>query len=556
MAARRLNRAGTLLVGTIPLLALLIGFVPPAQPTDRANVARSDVDQPEIDTVVVDTDKGLLRGRQHTNYRTFRGVPFAAPPIGPRRWRAPDEPRPWQGVRSALESGNRCPQAESATGAPASRTEDCLYLEVTTPDTATPTHPKPVMVWLHGGGFVEGAGSEYDPRRLAIEGDVVVVTVNYRLGIFGNFGYPDLAGSGAFGIQDQQAALRWVHRNIASFGGTPDNITLFGQSAGGQSVCAQLASPTSAGLFDRAIIQSAFCTRDIPAGVLAPGLPTSSPWESAKSRAERGAAAAKDLGCADEKDTMSCLRELPVDRLMPWFGQFASPSYGNEVLPRNPYDMLRRNQLHRVPVLSGTTRDEMTYAQGLFDLAKGGPLTEREYRANLSEAFGDDAAKRIARLYPSRDYPNPSRAWAAVSTDSAMTCPSLDRGRLFARSVPTYQYEFADRSVPSPLPPVGYSYGAYHSADAYYLFDVAYSDGVRLDARQRRLADRMIRYWTAFAHHGDPNIRTGPRWPRTTPTGTSSRVLSLAPGSNGVEVTDPEVAHSCEFWDEVRPRRQ
>lgn len=500
----------------------------------------------------VPTGAGWVRGVDHVDHREFLGIPYAAAPEGDLRWQLPQPPVSWRGVRDASRPGARCAQHASVTGPPASAAEDCLYLNVTVPRSASPHSPKAVMVWLHGGGFVEGSGDEYDPRRLAVDGDVVVVTLNYRLGIFGNFGLPGLAGSGAFGLADQQAALRWVRSNVRAFGGDPGAVTVFGQSAGGQSVCAHLASPTAAQLFQRAIVQSAFCTSDIPANMLAPGLPTVSPWESPGSLAERGVRTAAELGCAEPDTAVACLRRLPPDRLMSAFGQFAGLAHGSGVLPDDPAQVLREGRAHRVPVLSGTTRDEATFLQALNDLY-GRPLTVQHYRDHVHEAFGPDA-ERVLAVYPAGQTEPPSRTWARVTTDSALACPTLERNTLLARHVPTYGYEFADRSAPPTLPPVGYPYDAYHSADALYLFDMrAGQPSPQLSPAQRQLADTMIGYWTGFARTGTPSGDARPEWRLLQSQDPVPYTLSLAPGSGGIRPVDLAQEHRCEFWSTVTP---
>lgn len=499
------------------------------------------------DHAVVATDTGRVRGAVHPDHRQFHGVPFAAPPVGKLRWQSPQPVQPWPGVRDATTPGSRCAQGPSAAGTPASQEEDCLYLTVTTPASATPEDPKPVMVWLHGGGFVEGAGSEYDPRRLATQGEVVVVTVNYRLGIFGSLGYPGLEGSGTFQLEDQQAALGWVQRNAPAFGGDPGNVTLFGESAGGQSVCAHLASPRAAGLFHRAVIQSAFCTWDIPANTLAPGLPTVSPWEPPELLAARGQQVAAELGCTDPATALNCLRRLPVADLMPVAQQFAGLSYGTPTLPEDPDQVLQEGRMHPVPVLSGTTRDEATYLQALNDLATG-PLTDQDYHDNLAAAFGGHAGQ-VAAAYPLSDYASPSHAWAAVTTDRGLACPTLERNHLLAQHTPTYGFEFADRNAPPTLPKVGYPYGAYHSAELHYLFDLDTGDQqVTLNPEQRRLAAQMVAYWTRFAHTGNPNGPDLPDWPHLAPDAAAPHVQALAPGAGGIQPAAFAADHQCDLW--------
>jgi para-nitrobenzyl esterase len=244
-----------------------------------------------------------------------------------------------------------CPQQPSAYAEVASVAEDCLCLNVTTPRAAGPQQPRPVMVWIHGDGAI-GAGSFFDARRLATVGDVVVVTINYRLGIFGAFGYPGLEGSGTFGLQDQQAALRWVARNAAAFGGDPGNVTVFGESYGGLSTSAHLVAPASEGLFQRAIIQSGFALMDMPAGSMFPGLPAV-PWYGWRASSEveaLGAAVAPQLGCADPAAALRCLRALQVQDLFAHAQPFQPYGIGNPVVPDVPAHALREGRFHRVPV--------------------------------------------------------------------------------------------------------------------------------------------------------------------------------------------------------------
>lgn len=219
---------------------------------------------------IVELHSGRVRGLTYEKYRLFQGIPYAAPPVGERRWCSPQPVDPWPQVRDATEPGSPCPQLPQDFADIASLDEDCLFLNVTAPRTGG---SKPVMVWLHGGGGANGEGAIFDAHRLAVAEDVVVVTPNSRLGIFGNFGYPSLAGGGGFGIEDQQAVLRWVQRNIDAFGGDPGNVTLFGESYGGLNVSAHLVAPGSAGLFHRAIVQSGFALLRSPAGAWAPGSP-------------------------------------------------------------------------------------------------------------------------------------------------------------------------------------------------------------------------------------------------------------------------------------------
>src|SRR5690606_10400691 len=336
--------------------------------------------------------------------------------------------------------------------------------------------PLPVMVWLHGGGYTTGSGSTYDARRLAARGDVIVVTPNYRLGVFGYLGLEGLPGSGTFGLADQIAALRWTKRNAAAFGGDPRNVTLFGESAGGMSACALLTSPAARGLFDKAIIQSGSCLLEWVSGtyVPIPGMPSFTPYTSLEANRETGEAAAASLDCP-EGEELECLRAMPVEGLMtvnktfasnlaygtpllplepagvecpgggelgcrralpveertPVSNTFASNlAYGAPLLPLEPAEALRSGEFARVPVISGGTRDE---ANGFIAGAAeaGIPVTEELYPQLVEGAFGD-AADEVLAEYPVADFASPALAWATISTDRAWACPTLEANQLMA----------------------------------------------------------------------------------------------------------------------------
>ncbi|MEU4118720.1 carboxylesterase family protein [Kitasatospora sp. NPDC028055] len=472
---------------------------------------------------VAATDAGTVLGSAHDGYRTYQGIPYAAPPVGALRWRDPQPVAPWSGIRSATAPGNRCPQGrpDQPDGS-----EDCLYLNVTVPARAD---HRPVIVWLHGGGFTSGAGSDYDPHRMAVSGDAVVVTVNYRLGVFGTFGYPGLADSGDFGLADQQAALRWVRRNIAAFGGDPRNVTLAGQSAGGMSVCSQLTSPSAAGLFDKAVIQSGSCLIDYPRNLFFPGMAAGSPWADRTSVEAAGQTLAATVGC----HTLDCLRQQPTAALYRHGTAFTRPAYGTSLLPLEPAAALREGRFQRVPVLSGGNRDEhrgWVAAQNRYVE----PITAERYDHLLADSFGDQAGQ-VADEYPADAYPSPALAWAALATDRIWSCPTLTGDRLLARHTEVYAYEFADRDAPGQpgfapgLPP-----GAYHGSELPYLFDVA-GWPARLTPAQQRLSDRMIHAWTAFATSGRP-------WARF----RGDDVMSLRP--DAVRPVDLGAEHDCGFW--------
>lgn len=516
---------------------------------------------------VVDTDRGAVRGREAAGLRTFEGIPYAAPPTGPLRWGLPEPAARWEGVRDAGAPGARCVQLPAVGPGAPSGSEDCLFLNVTVPAETSGTSrrtgtagapPRPVMVWFHGGGFMNGAGDPYRPGRLASAGGTggtggpgaVVVTVNYRLGVFGLFGHPALHGAPDFALADQQAALRWVRANAARFGGDPGNVTVFGESAGGLSVCLHLTSPASAGLFHRAIVQSGSCSLTVPAHSLLPALPAYEPFVPEPLTVARGTAAAVRLGCGRPTDgeVLECLRGLAPKALATpgLMTLFSAVSYGTPLLPAEPRRALERGKFHRVPVVQGSTRDEMRIFLGQTLTAH--PVADPQaYRSRLRAAFGARAGL-VEAAYPVTAHPTPALAFAAVLTDASFVCPQLRDSRALARHVPTYDYGFDDRRAPdfTGLPPVpGFPYGASHGSELPYLFDT----GLPMSAAQRALAERMTGYWTRFAATGDPNAPgAGPWWPR------SPAVLSLAPeDAGGIRPVDAAARHHCGLWDSLSP---
>ncbi|GIG69158.1 carboxylesterase/lipase family protein [Phytomonospora endophytica] len=504
-----------------------------------AGTAVADVTTETGRSTVVRTSAGWLRGEAGADHRWFRAIPYAAPPVGDLRWEDPRPARSWSGVRDATGETARCVQ-EPGAGGKASRTEDCLYLEVATPRSTG--RPKPVMVWFHGGGFIQESAGDYDPRRLAVGGDVVVVTVNYRLGMLGFFAHPGLPGSGSFGIADQQAALRWVQREIRAFGGDPGRVTIVGESAGGQSVCGHLASPAASGLYQGAIIQSGLCTRDLPGGALLPGLPPLPPWSPQEAVAARGAATAERL-CPGRADAVTCLRQQTPDRLVTTgeFFAYASPAYGTPALPEDPRVVFAEGGREPVPVLSGTTRDESRYVAAAFYEFAGNPITAGNYRELMTLGFGAAAPKVLDR-YPLADYDSPPLAWSAAMTAAMWACPVLERHDMFGGTL--YAYEFADENAPSTLPTTpSFPLGAAHASDLAYLW--AAPGDPHLTPAQEKLSARMVAYWSNFARHGDPNGRGLPAWPVYDDGGP----VALAPGA--IAPVDQDARHGCGFWREI-----
>jgi para-nitrobenzyl esterase len=492
--------------------------------------------------LVVRTADGRIRGMYAGATREFLGIPYAAPPIGRLRWRPPQPARPWSGIRNAREPGHDCAQTGSlATGVPVtSDFENCLYLNVYTPKLAT-RRLLPVMVWIHGGGFTGGAGSIYDGKVITSMGHVVVVTINYRLNAFGFLALPSLgAGSGDYGLLDQQAALRWVRANARAFGGNPGDVTIFGESAGGASVCANMASPTARGLFQRAIAESGCLFLS----------------DTTRQAEAAGAKFAASLGCTKRATEAACLRAKPAAKILKAAASFSwAPVTGGATLPVSTLTAFQSGRYLHVPLLQGTNHDEGRFFVGLeFDVGQGHPMTSKQYPTVLAAQFGATDASKILAEYPLSKYPSPDLAYAAVFTDAEFSCPALLADSLTSHSG-VYAYEFSDPHPPNDFP-VTFSFplGAAHSTELQYVFQrVPFLDTVPpFTHAQLELSDLMIRYWTRFAATGSPNGGAGkaPHWPRW--TGSTGPVQELVPAKTGPESFTKFFAfHNCGFWASI-----
>lgn len=504
--------------------------------------------------ITISTNQGPVTGLQTAALRTFFGIPYAAPPIGSLRWNAPQPVTPWTVPRDATAFGSQCTEVVSGffdvpneTKGEVKGTEDCLFLNVYAPGEVAPAR-LPVMVWIHGGSFTAGAGSLYDGSVLARKHGVVVVTLNYRLGPLGFLALPGLStdgGVGNYGLLDQQAALRWVRDNIAAFGGDPENVTVFGESAGGMSVCAQLASPRAAGLFDKAIIQSGLCT--------SPGNNVSQADAS-----RRNLAYATRLGC--RKADLACLRRITpqkvssttVPGLRPLGNLVWSPVYGTPLLPLSLEAAFRDGKFHRVPVLQGTNHDE---GRLFISLASPGgkPLQPYQYWAGTSLLVGVAKNKQVLAQYPYKAYGTPARAFSTVFTDAMFSCPTLNVGTALSKYVPVYAFEFNDpRAVTSIKTPPGLpSLGSFHASSLVYVFQtplVGVADPARFDPAQRTLSDAFSLAWATFARTGDPNVPEGPRW--RTFDAARQNIQTFTP-TGIAESTRFAEEHKCEFWSQL-----
>ncbi len=494
------------------------------------------------DTLTVVTRNGPVRGTTTGAVHRFLGIPYAAPPIGSLRFRAPQPVAPWTEPRDATRPGSACTQVLPVVNLPVGG-EDCLYLNVFTPDPL-PRKRLPVMVWIHGGGFTVGAATDNDPTPLVARTGVIVVTVNYRLGPFGFLGHAALTAedpngaTGNAGIQDQQAALRWVKANIASFGGDPKRITIFGESAGGVSVCAHLLSPASRGLFRRAIVQSGPCDT-----LTAPAV--------AQAQGERFA---ERLGCAAAPDVLACLRAqtstdvqaaLPADpRFIFDFSVSWFPVGDGVVLPADPLDALRRGRFNKVPVIAGVTRDEGRLFVGMAYNSIGAPIAPDAWATTVDDYFGPTIGAQVRAQYPLEDYPDPGAAFGQALGDAIIACSTIRSAQALMRHVPGYLYEFSHAPNPFVLPLPGIELGAFHSAELPYVFagPVQSSGPITFTPAEEELVDLVTKAWTRFAAQGSP----GGGWPRHSAKGRKHRILDT-PAGIGRHLG----AEACDFWERI-----
>ena len=526
----------------LTLLALLFAVVMAAgcSGDSSGDAPRPSVAQVPV-TDVVHTADGAVRGRVAPGYLLFQGVPYAAAPVGGLRWQPPRPPQPWPGIRDAGQPGPRCVQDSTVDpGFGRIADENCLSVNVWTPAGAR-TASKPVLVWIHGGAFANGSGDIYDAHRLTTQGDIVVVTVNYRLGAPGFLAHPALGAPGDvgnYGLADQQAALRWVRDNIAGFGGDPAKVTVAGESAGAMSVCDHLVAPDSAGLFRAAIIASGPCSAQA-------GLATAQ-------RDSEAYAAAR--GCADPVTAAACLRALPASALEkpPTYfdigkDALTGPVFGTPALPEDPVGQIEAGAAAEVPVLIGTTRDEFTLFMALQHLRDGRVPGPADYPALLADTFGPHAAA-VGAHYPVQNFRGDAAlAYSAAVTDSYFSCLADRLGDALAKAAPVYAYEFDDRNAPAPEPlrRAPFPVGASHSLDLRYLFDVG--GAAPFDAAQRRLADQMVGYWAAFVSTGVPGFAGAPDWPELAQGSDDGARMSLQPDGSRV-VHSFERDHQCAFW--------
>jgi len=486
-------------------------------------------------THVVVTTSGPVQGMFTEGVKAFEGIRYAASTAGADRWTPPEPPTPSPTVIEATTPGPACPQPTNQFSAGPPNSEDCLFLNVWAPVFAGPFDRLPVFFWIHGGALVNGAGAPFDPAVMVAQDNIIVVTINYRLGALGWLADAALADangdSGNYGLMDQQLAMKWVRDNISHFGGDPFRVTIGGESAGGLSTMANIASPTAKGFFHQAIIESgAYMLFDVP---------------SLATQEAAGATFATKAGCTGtDAEIAACLRALPVATLLATTFS-TQPTSGVATLPQGLTQAITSGEFNRVPVLNGTNLNEdRLFEPGFFDptfkFVPGGPLNGLiavavlTYQTAVGLVVGPANAGTVAALYPPANFPNPDdnnlpsadEAFAQLLTDITFACNAFSADEQLAQFVPVFAYEFADPNAPNLFEPlIGFSYGASHASELQYLFNQADlqspADAAAnaaspapgasvqpppLTSGQLTLAAEMKAYWTNFVRFGTPSL--------------------------------------------------
>jgi para-nitrobenzyl esterase len=497
------------------------------------------------------TESGVVIGSTTDGGNEFLGIPYAAAPVGELRWTPPKRYGFFPGfVLQATQFGSECTQPGGIGS------ENCLFLNVYTPRMESDDrrgYGLPVMFWIHGGGLIDGSSTPYNPEPLVKKG-VIVVTINYRVGYLGFFAHSaiDAEGhlNGNYGLMDQQFALEWVRRNIANFGGDPDRVTIFGESAGGQSVYAQLASPLAAGMFRGAISESGSYVEfqnyfsNIVTLVVGETQGTTA--------VPSGAAIADSVGCTNQ--TTSCLRAVPASAMIAAEPFPLYPFVDGTLLTQTMSAAFASGEFNQVPVISGTNHDEYRLFVALdYDLVGNPILTSAEYDSAVTTLWGPALAPPVLALYPFASYPTGGEALGASGTDGVFSCAARIADQSLAKFVPTYTYEFNDENAPPSQAEFGglltFPLGAYHSAEIPYLFKTGNIFGLPelLSPKQRRLSHAMVSYWTQFAKTGDPNSSDEPLW--SPYSASTDQFQSLIPPVPVVE-SNFDSSHQCStFWD-------
>ncbi|KQQ87257.1 carboxylesterase/lipase family protein [Massilia sp. Leaf139] len=536
-----------------------------------------DYSDPSSAMDVVRTAGGEVRAVDRLGMRSYFAIPFAAPPVGERRWTAPVPPQPWTTTLAATRSAAPCLQTSASPFRLSGDSEDCLYLDVHAP---TGLGPFPVMVNLHGGAFNTGGTSVYaDPSPLVTKG-VIVVNVAYRLGAMGFLAHPSLATDGTagnYGIMDQQAALKWVQDNIVQFAGDKNNVTVFGESAGGFSVMTHLASPGSRGLFSKAMIQSGNYGNDRQLSAAQMAAASGAIVDTAINAART--AGVGGIACAPGAVTAACLRSLPDAVIRTHLANAIStalpimvPSVDGKVLTKSVKATFAAGENIKVPTVNGANEDEYALYIAINEAGRRAAATPPNFDpantsfalpaagyaptiAGLTAGTGLNVNDVINNFYPLSNYGSnpatqPSLAASSLATDLGFSCPALRTSqRIAAQGSPVWMYEFRDQTA---LPTVGVANGSYylsfpqgaaHSYDLQYLYNLG---DLRNDER-RQLQAAMTRYWTNFAKTGNPNSggEVPANWPALTTTSSAVLGLDVASGGGVKVLTSFDADHKC-----------
>jgi para-nitrobenzyl esterase len=519
----------------------------------------------------VTTDKGGVEGFKKSGILEFLGIPYAAPPVGNLRWRPPLQHAEWQTRRSAKAFGPTCAQVTELGlfAGPTNSNEDCLYLNVFTPAVST-TEKLPVVFWIHGGGNVDGESNDYDGSKMANLGHVVVVTINYRLNLFGFLAHPALDNEGHlfgnYGILDQQLAMRWVRRNIAAFGGDPRNITVGGQSAGASDTGLNLISPLAAGLFDQAIIESG-------AAYLAVA-----PLAAAEAKATAFSTAA-GCGAGTDHGTAACLRQLPAATILALSGTpsangpyIAGTMIDGQIVPSGAASAFAAGNFTHMPIMNGSVEDEGDFFIAIQEYFSGPPrqaITQADVENYVSGIFGGNAGpggtppaypqgtvQQVLRKYAEDAYTTPQLRLDAIETD-VMVCRTQHADHLLVGQVPLYAYEFQDRTAPFYFPRMpGFVPLAYHTSDIQYLFPLWHGgdEGTphKLRGKQAILSDELVTAWTNFAWTGNPNGHGQTPWPEYKSNKSAASFLAEnIPALTTFSDQSFTAEHKCGFWNDL-----
>jgi para-nitrobenzyl esterase len=517
---------------------------------------------------VVETREGPVQGFISNGITKFLGIPYAEPPVGNLRWQPPKDHAPWTDVLKATEFAPICALITTLgvfSGAP-NNNEDCLYLNVFTPEGLDPSARLPVIVWIHGGGNVDGETPGYDGSKLASQGKAVVVTMEYRLNLMGFLAHPALDNEGHlfgnYGILDQQAVLKWVERNIAGFGGDKDNVTVGGQSAGAVDTGLHMVSPLAAGLFHRGICQS-FC--------MAFRLPTRAAAEAT------GVAFAVAAGCGPGTgpDVAQCLRNLAAARVEELAGTASTQGkfitgrglVDGQIIPDQPLTLFTNGRFNHMPLMNGNTADETNFGLAITeyfsntDNALRTPPSAEQYLNYVNTTYAPPAypsgtATKVLAVYPLGDFKSPHLAWDRVGTDSGV-CNQRRLDKILAPQIPVYAYEFADRTAPFYFPDMPQMDAlAYHTADIQYLFPLWHGGPLGtphpLNPQQTMLSDQLVSAWANFARTGNPNGSGNNPWPRyTAGAETPAWLIQDLPGPFTLTDAQYSALRHCDFWDSV-----